>query len=124
MTTIRKTVKVVVTEFQTTTSTADQVVATIALPANCVVVIEVELFVKKNADAEAGSIWLKGTFYRNGSGNVVRVSDDEGLTKMSAGLSCTADLNPSTTNLQVRVSPGAALTLDWGMTHKYVFRTS
>jgi hypothetical protein len=121
---------------QTTTGSASQVVddgilnsaivgTDLTLPADSVVDITATLIVKKNGSADAGSIKMSGTFYRNGSGAPVRVGTDDNNAKLSSGVSgVTAALVINGNAVEVQVSPGSGITLDWGLARIHTERTS
>lgn len=121
---------------QTTTNAASQVIddgATnglttnedLTLAADGTTVIDVTLTLKKHSAADAGSIKLSGTFYRNGAGAPVNVPTDDNVAKLSGGLAgTTAALIISGNAVQVQVSPGAAVTIDWGVTRLQTVRVS
>lgn len=110
----------------TTTATANQVVDAgnylvakldLALPNNAITTVEITIEVKRPGTADGGTITLVGTFIRNGGGAPVRIgTDDTPTPKFTAALAgTTGNLNINGNYIDVRVSPGAALTLDYGV---------
>lgn len=113
---------------QTTTNTASQVLddgiqnsqtrnLDLTLSTDSITEVSATLLVKQNGTTEAGSIKLSGTFYRNSSSAPVRVGTDDNTSKLSSGLSgVTAALVINGNAIEIQVSPGSTLTLDWRWT--------
>jgi hypothetical protein len=108
---------------QTTTASPNQVIfdggshggENFELPNNATTVVDVILTAKRNGAADAASIRLSGTFFRDAGGDCVRVGSDDKTIKQTGGISVDADLNINGARAEVRVSPGAAIILDWGI---------
>jgi hypothetical protein len=109
-------VKSQITKAQTTTSTANQVLATYALPDNCGILIDVAISVRRVGASGTASIKLSGTYERNSAGNATLVGSlSTPVIQVNAGVNAgiTASLVISTTSVQVQCSPGDANTYEW-----------
>lgn len=120
---------------QTTTSSAqaldDGVQNSVVLaqdltcPNNGVTEVSVLLTLKQNGTAEGGTIKLSGSFYRDAGGDCVRIGTDDNNAKLSSGVAgVTAALVIAHAAIELRVTPGSTITLDWGWTRIHTEGTS
>lgn len=111
------------TRVSTTTAatTANQVLATIALNNNTTVVIDVIVNGKLPSSTSGTTCKLSGSFTRSGS-TVTRLgSDDVGTPKDTGSLAgSTFDLNINSTSIEVRATPATASSTNWGVVWQLV----
>jgi hypothetical protein len=106
------------TTFQTTTNAANQVLFTTeALADNSCSVIDVTITGKKNGNFnEAVSAKLSGTFYRNAGGAPTNIPTTDNVVKGAGAVGGSIfNLAASGNTIQVRCTPGANVTVDWGL---------
>ena len=78
--------------------------------------MDATLLVKLNGGADGGSVRLSGTYFRQAGGAPTHVAPDDNVTKLSPGLAgvvAALNINAVTNAVEIIVTPGAALTLDW-----------
>jgi hypothetical protein len=104
---------------QTTTNTANQVIASYALPAESSCVLDVRVTGNKKATNDSVTGTLSISTKRNGSGAPARVGGDDVVIKKTAGLAISGangiHLEFNGNSLEVQVDPNETVTLDWAV---------
>ncbi len=99
----------------TSATTADTVLATIALNDNTTVILDVTIKAKLPSSTSGATVKLSGSFTRSGA-TVTRLGTDDTGTIKSTGITPTSpNLNISSTSIQVRITPSSASQTDWSV---------